>query len=667
MAQFLDKTGLQQVWAKIKSLFVAKPAANSVTNGHVAKLTKDANGVVGLADSGYTIGKSVPSDAVFTDTHNAHGHTFTATEGEARSVAGGESFTIVSALGNAEATTGDLSSSYTTQVITLPTYSIPAEALNGALKVSSNSGTATQVITMNSGADRTLQLKGDGTYITGAVSGSANSAVVTFSHANPTADASSKLEASATGTGTGTRNSTVYATGISIERDAKGHVTGVSLTGSKIPAPTHTHTAVTDSGSGIVTAVTQAATTGQITVTKGLSVDLSTGTFHSSDSYIPTSQMVADYVSGELGSLAGALRYKGTIGSSGATVTSLPASHKVGDVYVVSTAGTYAGAACEVGDMIICKTEGSSANNAHWTVVNGENQVSQTNSEFTLGESKEFAVVDGTKLNLKVNHHTPVGASATTIGSSEGSSGYSILVPYITTDSNGHVVGGGTHTHSVATPGNGKLKLQGTSGNATETGFTANTGSDSTITFSKSGSAITKITTSGGTVTIASADSLKNPNKLTITDGVSGHALEYDGSSADTITFSSSNSSVSSTNRTSTVKFTTTNAGAVSGIVSLPASAFTSGTVTSITPGAGLLKYTSDTTPYGTTDAITSEGTLIVALTDYVKRSIAAIEKPSSISDRLYPIELDKNGKLSVFVPDAVAITETEINTICVL
>ena len=65
--KFLDYSGLETLWGRIKALFVAKPSANSVTDGHVATLTKDENGNIGVADSGFTIGKSVPSDAVFTD------------------------------------------------------------------------------------------------------------------------------------------------------------------------------------------------------------------------------------------------------------------------------------------------------------------------------------------------------------------------------------------------------------------------------------------------------------------------------------------------------------------------------------------------------------------------------------------------------------------------
>ena len=67
-------------------------------------------------------------------------------------------------------------------------------------------------------------------------------------------------------------------------------------------------------------------------------------------------------------SAADAMRFKGTLGTGG-TITALPASHKVGDSYKVITAGTYAGQKCEVGDMVICVTAGSTANDAHWTVV----------------------------------------------------------------------------------------------------------------------------------------------------------------------------------------------------------------------------------------------------------------------------------------------------------
>ena len=66
-----------------------------------------------------------------------------------------------------------------------------------------------------------------------------------------------------------------------------------------------------------------------------------------------------------------ALVFKGTLGTSanGATISALPNDHKAGYTYKVVTAGNYAGKTCEVGDMIICVTDGTTANNNHWTVV----------------------------------------------------------------------------------------------------------------------------------------------------------------------------------------------------------------------------------------------------------------------------------------------------------
>lgn len=116
---------------------------------------------------------------------------------------------------------------------------------NKALKVSSNSGTATQAITTNeSSSDRTLKIAGDGTYITGAVSGSSNAAVVTLSHANPTADANSELTASISGTAGTYAKDTEYTvlTGVKAQRDAKGHITGLTYTAQKIKDTNNTYT-----------------------------------------------------------------------------------------------------------------------------------------------------------------------------------------------------------------------------------------------------------------------------------------------------------------------------------------------------------------------------------------------------------------------------------------
>lgn len=127
-------------------------------------------------------------------------------------------------------------------------------------------------------------------------------------------------------------------------------------------------------------------------------VSTSAPTSGSDNTTIPTSAAVFSAIDAALTSV---LTYRGTIGSSGATVSALPASHDVGDVYVVSVAGTYAGKACEVGDYIICNTAGSSASDAHWNVVTGENQVDNKSASLAAaGSSATIATVDGTNLTI---------------------------------------------------------------------------------------------------------------------------------------------------------------------------------------------------------------------------------------------------------------------------
>ena len=83
---------------------------------------------------------------------------------------------------------------------------------------------------------------------------------------------------------------------------------------------------------------------------------------------LPTSSAVVSYV-GEVLRASDAMIFKGTIGTGG-VVEALPSTTALtGWTYKVITAGTYAGVSCEVGDMIICLTDGSSTKSATWTVV----------------------------------------------------------------------------------------------------------------------------------------------------------------------------------------------------------------------------------------------------------------------------------------------------------
>lgn len=194
-----------------------------------------------------------------------------------------------------------------------------------------------------------------------------------------------------------------------------------------------------------------------------------------------SAKILADRLNAALTSV---LKYKGTIGSSGATVTALPATHAVGDVYVVSVAGTYAGKAVEVGDYIICRTAGTSANDAHWDVVNGENQVSNKAVTLAWGTSKTIATIDGTDItvSLPANPNTDTDTHYTTginAGASDATSNSAQTNPYITVKDNStyrsqiRLVGGGAT--SISSDANGNITISSTDTN-TNTTYSAGTG-----------------------------------------------------------------------------------------------------------------------------------------------------------------------------------------------
>lgn len=83
-----------------------------------------------------------------------------------------------------------------------------------------------------------------------------------------------------------------------------------------------------------------------------------------SSEQIANTEFVQNAINSKLAT-ADALVYKGTLGVGG-TITSLPSDAKVGYTYKVVTAGTYNDEKCEVGDMLICLTEGETP---EWTVV----------------------------------------------------------------------------------------------------------------------------------------------------------------------------------------------------------------------------------------------------------------------------------------------------------
>ena len=250
----------------------------------------------------------------------------------------------------------------------------------------------------------------------GTNSGSNNADVLTVAHSLSGVTAGDYGDSSAQTPGYGATFNVPY-----ISVDAAGHVTGISSHTVKIPASDNTNNAVTQtnqtgandyrillSGSADDTTKTEGANkstnlrfnpstkvfsvggdinaTGDLTLTGNANLNSETyaesitagsllvnGAANfvniptaptpvatSNDTSIATTAFVMNAFTAN-----DAMVFKGVINANSA----LPADHKQGWTYRIGTAGTYANKVCEVGDIIICVTEGTSANNDHWAVI----------------------------------------------------------------------------------------------------------------------------------------------------------------------------------------------------------------------------------------------------------------------------------------------------------
>lgn len=154
-----------------------------------------------------------------------------------------------------------------------------------------------------------------------------------------------------------------------------------------------------------------------------------------------TGKAIHDYVGNAIAA-SDAMIFKGTLGTGG-TITALPTTYKTGWTYRVITAGTYAGNACEVGDLIIALVDrsGSGNVNADWTVA-------QTNIDgaITSISGTSPVSVSGSGSSRTVSHANS-GVTADTYGSKSAQTpgfGDTANVPYMTVNATGHVTEAGT-------------------------------------------------------------------------------------------------------------------------------------------------------------------------------------------------------------------------------
>ena len=176
---------------------------------------------------------------------------------------------------------------------------------------------------------------------------------------------------------------------------------------------------------------------------------------------LPTTKAVVDYIETTLG-LSDAMRFRGTLGTGG-TISSLPATHDIGDTYMIITAGTYAGQVCEVGDLIIARTT-SGTTSSDWCVA-------QTNIDgaITSISGTSPISVSGSGTSRTVSHDTS-GATAGSYGDSTAQTpafGGTFKVPYVTVNATGHVTGISAHNVTIpstaaSTSGAGIVQLNDT-------------------------------------------------------------------------------------------------------------------------------------------------------------------------------------------------------------
>ena len=162
---------------------------------------------------------------------------------------------------------------------------------------------------------------------------------------------------------------------------------------------------------GHVTGVTNRTYTSKDTTYSAITADeLNTGT--ATTSRVITAKILGPWVKGQIDSkiaAADAMIYKGTLGTNG-TITELPnTTAKTGWTYKVITAGTYADVKCEIGDMIICLTDGSSSTNATWTVV--QNNIDGAVIGPSSSTDGHVAVFSGTSGKVIKNSGFTIGKS----------------------------------------------------------------------------------------------------------------------------------------------------------------------------------------------------------------------------------------------------------------
>lgn len=328
-----------------------------------------------------------------------------------------------------------------------------------------------------------------------------------------------------------------------------GHITGYTTETYTLPkAPKYSITDVSADGGTI--SVTLADSTSGSSETVSSTEDLyyyvnGNKVYNQATLDVYTKAQIDEKVNG-----INAMVYKGTVGGTGATVTSLPSTGvKIGDTYKVAAKGTYGTHACDVGDLLIAvgtETDGVITSGLAWTYVpsgddtdsqfalsNDGNTIKLTNStsggaagSVSLAAGNDLVISNsGSTITFKhEDFSTASNAQATASETNTATlshGGTFLALTGVLTD-NGHLTGYKATTFTLPTDNNttytwgtasNKITLTGTNGYSNSTTFAAS----NKINVSTSGSTITF---KHDTITTPStASSNTNDTNVTATNG----------------------------------------------------------------------------------------------------------------------------------------------------
>lgn len=240
--------------------------------------------------------------------------------------------------------------------------------------------------------------------------------------------------------------------GVTLNTDGKGHVTGLSVTSAKLPANPVSSSAVT--GTGLKVDKIVVGNGGSTVKTSDKGITETAPSSSSDDTTVPTSKAVWTAVSNGI-AVADAMIYRGTIagGSTGAYGALTPFANN-GWTYKVTTAGKIDGKAVEIGDMLICNTDGTSAaTSSNYSTIADNWDVIQANIDGAVtgpssSTNAHVAVFDGSTGKV-------IKDSGYTIGKSVPSDAVFTDTHYTT-----HLyAGSGTAANAATTNGNTKLTV----------------------------------------------------------------------------------------------------------------------------------------------------------------------------------------------------------------